>query len=293
MRILMAVPHTLPSPEGGHGCPVMSWAMLKWLKESGHDVTLYAFAPTDSAREPGRVQARAHLKALGVALFESGPRRLGADVGRRQARLQLLRRTVFPRASDFMEEASGYRGEWQNIVAQVRPDALWLYTTEAVALAHGLSRHIPRLASVVDLDHDARALKRSFRPPTVRNRLCNLAEAAQDRILPRVVVEWFRGCEVVVEHSHASAQWLRQHGVAATYLPNPLEVSPLPADWHAAREALLAQAPARRILMVGHLRGVATRTWPTIRMRLAGACASSASRAAWPRARGCACSPSR
>lgn len=232
--------------------------MLQWLADAGHDVTLFAFDPSASQLEPGRAQARAQITALGVRLVEAAsvtqPR-----VDRWRARLMMLRRTLAPRASDFMTEARNYRAPWESAVAETQPDALWLYTTEAVALAHGTFRHIPRLASVVDLDHEARRLKRAFRPATLRNRLRSVIETAQDRILPDVIVDWFKGCDVVVEHAHAAAQWLRQRGVAAHYLPNPLAIAPLPAAWSRGREELLRQTPIKRILMVGHLRGIATR----------------------------------
>jgi glycosyltransferase involved in cell wall biosynthesis len=260
MRILMAVPHTLPAPDGGHGCPVMSWAMLKWLKENGNDVSLFAFAPAAAAREPNRAGARGHLKALGVPLFETSPYRPDRLLSAWESRFQTIRKTAFPQAGDFMTDSASFQSEWGRVVEQVRPDAFWLYTTDAVALTDGTFPEIPRLASLVDLDHEARELKRSMRPASLRNKVLSTIERLQDRELPNVVTKMLKGCDVVIEHSIVATEWLRQRGVDAHYLPNPVESETMPQDWRATREKFLAQSPVKRILMVGHLRGVATRT---------------------------------
>jgi glycosyltransferase involved in cell wall biosynthesis len=259
MRILMAVPHTLPSPDGGHGCPVMSWAMLKWFQEAGHEIALFAFAPTTGAREPGRARARERLRSMGIRLIEteaSVPRYNGAW----RLRLLTARQVISPKLSDYLADAASHQRAWEKAVEAVRPDAFWLYTSDAAALAHTTFPEIPRLASLIDLDHEARELKRSLRQPTTRNKLRNLAEQAQDRLLPSALLEILKGCEVVVEHSIASAQWLQDRGVAAHYFPNPVEADPLPRDWFDKRERLLETSSKKRILMVGHLRGIATQT---------------------------------
>lgn len=254
----MAVPYTLPSPDGGHGCPVMSWAMLKWLKQSGHDVSLFAFAPTTGSREPKRALARRQIQSLGVPLFEPDATQNAAS----QWRLRLLtaRKLMRPRVTDYFPDSMRFQPQWKQTVETVRPDAFWLYTTDAVALSHGTFPQIPRLASLVDLDHEARAVKRAIRPGTLRNRFRSLAENLQDRLLPEAVTEYLNACNVIIEHSVASAQWLNQRGIPARYLPNPVESNPLPADWRERREECLSRSPAKRILMVGYLRGVATQT---------------------------------
>ncbi len=259
MKILIAIPHTLPAPDGGHGCPIMSWAMVKWLKESGHNVSIFAFAPTESSREPGRMKAKERLNSLGVRLVEAG---LNTKTRVPPWRLRLLtaRKIVRPRLTDYMPESASYRTEWHRCVEQVQPDALWLYTTAAVALANATFPEIPRLASLVDLDHEARESKRTLRPPALRNRLKNVAERLQERLLPQAVVELLKGCDVVIEHSAASSQWLNENGVKSCYLPNPVDLQPLPDGWQVTREQYLAQSQIKRILMVGHLRGVATQT---------------------------------
>lgn len=259
MRILMAVPHTLPSPEGGHGCPVMSWAMLRWLKEAGHDVSLFGFAPTSDSREPGRAEARRHIQALGVPLIESEMSGR-QQVTQWQLRMLTARKLVAPRFSDYLAESASYKPQWMRAVEQTKPDAFWLYTTDAVAVSHKTFPNIPRLASLIDLDHEAKALKRSLRPGTIRNRIRNLAEELQDRSLPAALVDYLKGCHAVVEHSVESARWLNTQGIPAQYLPNPVEAAPLPPDWFHQRESMLAAAPAKRILMVGYLRGIATQT---------------------------------
>jgi glycosyltransferase involved in cell wall biosynthesis len=258
MKILMAVPHTLPAPDGGHGCPVMSWAMLKWLKESGHDVSLFAFSPTESSREPGRMKARGHLKSLSVPLFETEPSAYLSRLPAWRLRLLTARKIIAPRTGDYRVESARCKTQWRQCVEHVQPDAFLLYTTDAVALAEGTFPEIPRLASLVDLDHEARELKRALRPRSFRNRLKNFAERLQDRLLPQATIKLLTSCDVVVEHSAASSRWLNQQGVPAHYLPNPVASQPLPDDWRAVRELYLAQASVKRILMVGYLRGVAT-----------------------------------
>src|SRR5262249_8231549 len=125
MRILMAVPHTLPSPDGGHGCPVMSWAMLKWLKESGHDVSLFAFSPTAAVREPGRAQARVGIKALGVPLVEMEPNHTKRETQWR-LRVETARKMIAPKLSDYLADSISYRPQWEKAVEKLRPDAFWL-----------------------------------------------------------------------------------------------------------------------------------------------------------------------
>lgn len=254
----MAVPHTLPAPDGGHGCPVMSWAMLKWLKESGHDVSLFAFSPTEGSREPRRVEAREYLQSFGIPLIETAANLHTRRLPPWRLRLLTARKMILPRTGDYLTESASYRSQWRRCVEQVRPDAFWLYTTDAVAMAYNTFPEIPRLASLVDLVHQARELKRALRRPTFRNTLRNVAEKLQGRLLPQAIIEILKSCDVVVEHSAASAQWLNEHGVSARYLPNPVESPALPDNWRSTRERYLAQAPVKRILMVGHLRGVAT-----------------------------------
>ena len=256
----MVVPHTLPSPDGGHGCPVMSWAMLEWLKRAGHDVSLFAFAATDGAREPNRVRARQQIADIGVELIEPTDKDRFADQSQWQLRLLTLRRLSQPQLNDYFAAATSFRPQFERAVDRTRPDALWLYTTDAAALAARSFPHLPRLASLVDLDHEARELKRVLRPRTMRHRLRNTAERWQDRRLIEAVTQILKSCEVVVEHSLASAEWLRGQGINAHYLPNPVRLPELPPDWFERREAWLAANGVKRILMVGHLRGVATQT---------------------------------
>jgi len=254
----MAVPHTLPALDGGHGCPVMSWTMLKWLKDAGHGVFLFAFSPTGSSREPRRLKAREHLKLLGVPVLEAETHSHTCYSPPWRLRLLTARKIILPRVTDYMTESINYRRLWCQYVDQVQPDALWLYTTDAISMACGTFPEIPRLASLVDLDHQARELKRTLRHPTFRNKLKNFAEKCQDRLLPQAVIECLKSCDVVVEHSATSARWLSQYGIPAHYLPNPVESLPLPEDWRVTREQHLAQASVKKILMVGHLRGMAT-----------------------------------
>ena len=256
----MAIPHTLPAPDGGHGCPVMSWAMLRWLREAGHEVHVFAFAPTAGEREPARAGARRQIEALGAPLIETGAERPFAGLSAARLRLLTARRVLRPVAEDYFAEAAFHRRAWIAAVQQVQPDAFWLYTMDAVALADRTFPEIPRLASLVDLDHEARELKRALRADTPRNRARNALERIQDRALPRVMIDYLEGCEVVVEHSISSAEWLRQHGIPAEYLPNPVDTQPLPPDWFPARDRLLREIAPRRILLVGYLRGIATQT---------------------------------
>jgi glycosyltransferase involved in cell wall biosynthesis len=256
----MAIPHTLPAPDGGHGCPVMSWAMLRWLKEAGHEVHVFAFSPTASEREPERVRARGHIARLGVPLVETGAERPFAGLSPARLRLITARRVMRPAAEDYFAESISHRGRWVQAVERSRPEAFWLYTMDAVALAHETFPAIPRLASLVDLDHEARELKRALRADTLRNRGKNALERMQDRALPKTVIEFLSACEVVVEHSISSAEWLRQRGIPAAYFPNPVESQPLTPDWFPHRDRLLRETAPRRILMVGYLRGIATQT---------------------------------
>ncbi len=206
------------------------------------------------------MRAREHLKSLGVPLFEAEPGSRSRHLSLWQLRLLTVRKMISPRASDYMSDPMSYRAQWRQYAEQLRPDAFLLYTTEAVALAHGLFPDIPRLASLVDLDHEARELKRALRPPTLRNRLKNCAERLQDRLLPQTIIDLLKDCDVVVEHSAASSQWLNQNGASSYYLPNPIESQLLPDNWNISRKESLAAASAKRILMVGHLRGVATQS---------------------------------
>lgn len=256
----MAIPHTLPAPDGGHGCPVMSWAMLRWLKEAGHEAHLFAFSPTASEREPERVRARQHIARLGVPLIETGAESPFAGLSAARLRLITARRVLRPAADDYFAESISHRRQWIEAVERIHPEAFWLYTMDAVALADQTFPSIPRLASLVDLDHEARELKRTLRGDTLRNRAKNALERIQDRALPTALIEYLTACDVVVEHSISSAEWLRRRGIRAEYFPNPVESQPLTPDWFPTRERLLRETAPRRILMVGYLRGIATQT---------------------------------
>lgn len=258
MRILFAVANSLPNPEGGHGCPVMSWAMVQWLKEAGHEIHVCAFSPTAAEHEPLRERGRQYHQELGIPLHELALP--AAFTPSNWPPAQALRRVFSPRLSDYWGVAMAQQSDWRRLVENIKPDAFWLYSTDAVALAHNTFPKIPRLASLIDLEHEARALKRDFRAQGLRNAVRNQLETRQDRALPELLGVMLKPCEVVVEHSITATQWLNERGIAARYLPNPVNVTLLAQDWYAERSRLLAQTSVKKILMVGHLRGVATRT---------------------------------
>jgi hypothetical protein len=174
--------------------------------------------------------------------------------GRVLSRLSRWRESEGPFGSEIYPEV-GYGPRLRELVGELRPDVLLLYTARAVAATTQLGPWPLKVASTVDLDHEARSQRRRFRA---------LYEPVKGRAYPgdqfsrqkRAHVETLSTCDLVISHAAHHAVWLRSEGV------DPCVYLPLPVADRATRgaEPNVFEPPRTpfRLLMVGSTRGIAT-----------------------------------
>ena len=91
-------------------------------------------------------------------------------------------------------------------------------------------------------------------PPAIRRLVPSLSGRSK---AARVTIELLSRCEVVVEHAAHHVAWLRRNGIQnCLYFPNPVDDAGGP-EWEARRESSATEGKPK-ILMAGHLRGIAT-----------------------------------
>lgn len=229
-----------PSPTT-RGTAINVWSIIMALRARGHSVT--AIIITDKSTEHFL-----ELKASGVSVrtlpFTTWPYQRPSL---RHSLRNLGMETFYP----WVTLAPALK----EILSQLRPDAVLGYNLYNLAALHGVDVS-PRMAVLVDLDHwvaHYRWRDSPYRPlkQFARATLWRLLHARQ----PRYMRELMAGCQSVVNFAAHHAAWLRAHGTPhCVYIPPP------------TRDLLDSTVPLRseganakkKILLVGHLAGIAT-----------------------------------
>jgi glycosyltransferase involved in cell wall biosynthesis len=243
----------VPNPYEAGGM-LMHWASINALLGAGHEVTFVSLPwekRSDERMEP--------LRSLGVKVrvLPDAPQP-PAPSGRWAARAVYGRSLVWP-GDRTLFPALASAEHLAREIEDVRPDVVLADGNSAVAAAHALP--LPKLAFVGDPPGESRLMRMHW-DPLYPGRL------SRDALLYRLGIRTFafradrRMLQLLRSYDSAGifgahrAEWARQHGVNAWYVRSPI-MDAVGTDWHRLRDAQPAN-PRPRILLIGHLRGVAT-----------------------------------
>jgi glycosyltransferase involved in cell wall biosynthesis len=257
VKVALVVGGGVPNPTAG-GATLTTWTIVGYLLDQRHDVVIFPLVGSDyidptGATFEGRVERLEELGATVTPLkSKAGSERDGLSTSLR-ARLGRWvdppERLLYPTLAD--------RETVREALEQAAPDAVLGYHWDALAALDGV--HVaPKLGVAVDLSHlphlyrwRAGLLKHPMRSARTFVHLQALL-----RKQPALMVRFLDDCEAAGDFAAHHAEWLRDHGVArCEYLRTPVP-DPLGAAWRVERDRLRPERP--RILLMGHLKGVAT-----------------------------------
>lgn len=245
----------LPNAASGSGASIVLDLMLRALARQGHTVGLCPIVYPEYVTPDGAdwESQLGHARSLG---FELAP--VVSDAWRpRPSRRSLgdrLRRTWRPPDEELyptLRDAVSVRAA----VETLRPDAVLVYGFEALAATRKLPH--ARFAATSDPPYVGlreRALLRwrtHGRPLAIAREAVGLQAAL--RAHRRLTLELVRDCASVGAFGRQHADWLTSMGVECDYYRTPI------ADPGRPRIDDIPQRREARLLLVGHLRGTATR----------------------------------
>lgn len=246
----------IPNPATSVGA-MTPWTILKTMVESGHKVTaillLYPSDPYIQERE-SRLAA---LSGLGIEIIEvevNLPR-----LHQNSKEFELIRKVLRPTIEDFYPTVS-LVPKMENILKEIRPDAIFIYNFEGLAATHGL-RVAPRMVGVGDPPHLPGFYRWCRTPPRLNYNYLHytLSVLSSFYYHPKFIPQLLNDCEVVGAFAAQHADQICQWGVAnCLYLRTPIPdlVGP---GWQQLRHSYRPQGKPK-ILMIGHLAGTATRS---------------------------------
>jgi glycosyltransferase involved in cell wall biosynthesis len=251
MRVALVVGHGVPNPTAG-GATLTNWTIATHLAAAGHDVVAVPLVgaeyvdPTGATLED-RVAA---LEQAGVGVHVLRSRAGDERTGLRTSPRARARRLARP-APELLYPTLQDRDAMREALTSIAPDAVLAYHWEALAALYGV-QVAPKLGVAVDLSHLPHLYRwRSTKSVRALGQLQSIV-----RLQPRLMVAFMNDCAASGDFAAHHAAWLRRHGATGCeYLRTPVP-DPLGEDWR-ARRAAVAQKPPRLLLM-GHLRGVAT-----------------------------------
>lgn len=236
----------VPNPGHGGGS-LTAWSFVGSLLDAGHQVT--SFPVIGAEAEPRMEERIRELERFGSAVV---PIRSGGL--RPPGRFEGL---ISP-ADDLLFPSIAQAPALRTAVEEAGIDAALVYTTEGVAAATQLT--VPTVGLMSDPPGLSRRIRRRYEPmswgPDPRRTIVRLRELAYLRKADDRLLELLRRFPSVGMFGAHHAEWARSHGVAAWYAPSPIADLGGP-NWERRREE--TTHPDRpRILMIGHLRGIAT-----------------------------------
>jgi glycosyltransferase involved in cell wall biosynthesis len=245
----------VPNPAAG-GATLTNWTVASYLLKAGHEVAVLPLLPREFVDATGTsVDERIErLRTLGA---EVHPIASVADTGgsppSRSAGARLRRmwrpedELLFPHLLD--------RGLAREALAEIRPDAAFVYHWEALAATYGID-DVPRLGVAVDPAHlpGLYRWRASLRRPTPAVLRAGVRIQAQVRRQPQLMVELLQDCEAAGDLAAHHAAWLRERGATrCEYLHTPV-----PDPFEDGEPTRPSAADRPRVLLIGHLRGTAT-----------------------------------
>jgi len=234
---------------------LMHWASINALLDAGHEVTFVSM-PWDQPPREDRVAA---LRDLGVDVVVLPPPPSTSDgVGRWQARARYGRSLVWPDDAALFP-ALGSAGDLSRTIAEVAPDVLLADGVSAVTAAHRLA--VPKLAFIGDPPGYSRRERLRWDPTHPRGLsreavLYHLGTRTYALRADRRLLAMLRRYDSVGIFGAHRAEWARGHGIRAWYVRSPI-VDAVGSSWEERRREL-GPNPKPRILLIGHLKGIAT-----------------------------------
>jgi glycosyltransferase involved in cell wall biosynthesis len=254
MRVALVLDH-VPNPNAG-GATVSTWALAEHLRARGNEVVCvtllgtHQFDPLGASFE----ERAAQLRGIGVDVVpvQSRAAEVFDDLG--GTLLARTRRVLHPSAElvfPTLRDGPAMRRALEDVGA----DAAFVYHWDALAATFAADV-TPKVGVAVDLSHLV-ALYRwraSLRRPTLGTLRSASRVQAVVRGQPPVMAKLLRDCVHYGNFAAHHAAWLRAHGAPeCAYLRTPV------IDGGAARDgAPRAGRTRRRILLIGHLRGIST-----------------------------------
>lgn len=222
-QVLAIVLGRLPSPTAHEGVPVITWSVVKWLKERGHRVSVCTLDRLTTDED--HLSALDALKAHDIDVYDLDEE-LGQSLRTDPSPAQRFRRALRPHLQDFYPGYL-YADQVSRLVQRLEIDVIYVFDFNGIASTHHING-VRKLAAVVNLDHVAQRIRRKDRrSPGWKGWVVDRLQAITDLRLPSVEVSLLRGCDAVICHAAHHADWLRKKGVArCVYLPNPVSDRP-------------------------------------------------------------------
>jgi glycosyltransferase involved in cell wall biosynthesis len=251
MKIAVVAAGTLPNPYSG-GSPISIFALLSYLAAAGNEVALCSIRTQDNPALSVE-ESTARLESLGVSVKRIEPHvREERDIPFRTMVIRPPDEELFPMLAD----APAIRAA----VAELQPDATFVYHWGSLAASSTLRDVTPRLAAGVDLPHLPAVHRFLFEDrkrldkPTVARALMLLAQV---RAQPRLLVRLLRQCEACGDFAAHHARWLRRHGLPQVqYFRTPVPDFGGP-NWREERDSAEPLEPPS-IMLLGNIGGTST-----------------------------------
>lgn len=131
--------------------------------------------------------------------------------------------------------------------------------TYTVAWAAATPPSIPKVCMMGDLEHQVQVFRRQYDDranPLDYNDIAHLHQAAIN--VKNTYMPILESCQAVICSAAHSVHWMNQQGIPAEYVPMPI-VDPAFPGWRRRIEDM-PQNPKPRILLAGHLNGIATKS---------------------------------
>ena len=243
----------VPNPAAG-GATLTNWTILTYLLERGHDVVVVpllapGFVDATGTDASDRLRDVRAMGAEVVPVEAAGSRPLGEPSRAVVARF----RRVWRPEDDLLMPYLHDRDAVGAALRQAQADVAFVYHWEALAATSGVTG-VPRLGVAVDLVH-LPALYRwraEIRRPRASTLRAVVRLQAQVRRQPQLMVRLMNACAASGDFAAHHAAWLRGRGAThCEYLRTPV---PDPG-----RPAASDRVPRPRVLLIGHLKGTATR----------------------------------
>ena len=211
---------SLPKSTGG-GPRLNLWAVSDELRMRGHEVQVVYLTTEEKVDAPG-------IYALGSRRILVNPMNLlGAS-------------------------PSGVA----QVVGAFQPDVIFGLGSWNIAWASAYDSRVPRVLMVGDPEHVIHSYRRQYvnREPLAYEEIANYHQLGMQT--KAVYLNLMRDCAAVFCGAGQSVEWFRSQGLNVEYIPMPI-VEPAFPGWRRRKEDM-PQNEKPRILMAGHLGGIAT-----------------------------------
>jgi glycosyltransferase involved in cell wall biosynthesis len=226
MKILFITHNLIPHPTG-FGSAIHVWSIINSMAKNGHDVHLISYGIIDNTLYENWAKDEKNAKLdllkysnIQITLFLKKTNiHYKKSTSIFQKSSIWLNKVLFPKPIDYYAGPL-YKDEIQAVIDQFNPDAISAYTSDAVSSTVGI-KNIPRLASVVDLDHLARKYRSKYQSnENFKQKLLSINNQILNSFLYRVEINLLKNCDLVYEHAYHHFKWLTNKSVSnMKYLP--------------------------------------------------------------------------